>query len=235
MKTPRLTLAVSLLTLAASLGCEEPKLTTTPVAAPPAETPKDAPPQLGGGPPTELPEDEIPITDVPRKFTSHDPIKGRRSRTRGGALGTTVAALPYAEHQMIIYNIDHALQLYQAEHGEYPKSQAEFDAKIIKFNNINLPKLPEYAEYIYVPEQADVGLQIRRKQTESKEATDAAPADAAQPPTEEAAADNAAEPDANGAPEGATAEEQPEPVYDIRSRAAAVGEAAANRSAEEQP
>lgn len=229
MKTPRLTLAVSLLTLAASFGCEEPKLTTTPIAAPPAETPKDDPPRLGGGPPTELPEDEIPITDVPRKFTSHDPIHGRRSRERGGSLGTVVAALPHAKYQYLIDNIDHAIDLDWGLNGDYPKSHEEFMERIIKFNKLELPEIPEYAEYIYVPEEPKVGLQIRRKQTESKEATDAAPADAAEAPAD--TADTAAD----GAPEETTAEEQPEPVYDIRSRAAAVGEAAANRSAEEQP
>jgi hypothetical protein len=222
--------AAALVALSAALvGCEEPQVTVAPsTPAPAVETKEDEQVMLGGGPRTELPEDEIPITDVPRKFTSHDPIKGRRSRTRGGALGATMAALPYAEHQTIINNIDYALKLYEAEHGEYPKSQEEFDAKIIKPNNIVLPAIPDYAEYIYVPEQATVGLQIRRKQSESNVAEPAAdpaadPAAAADPATAAAPADAAA----------ATESEEGEPTYDIRSRAAEVGNAAANRSAEE--
>ena len=45
--------------------------------------------------------------------------------------------------------ITHALDLYQADTGEYPKTLEEFMEKIIKANNIALPKLPFYQEYTY--------------------------------------------------------------------------------------
>ncbi len=45
--------------------------------------------------------------------------------------------------------IEHALNLYQAEHGEYPKTYEEFMTNIIKANNIALPTLPAYQEYGY--------------------------------------------------------------------------------------
>ncbi len=46
-------------------------------------------------------------------------------------------------------NIDHALSLYQAEHGRYPKTHKEFMDKVIKRNGIKLPKLPGGAQYQY--------------------------------------------------------------------------------------
>jgi hypothetical protein len=112
-----------------------------------------------------LPEIETPVTDVPRKFTSHDPIKGRRSRDAGGYLGAVGGAKFHIEYQTIINNIDYALKLYEAEHGNYPKSHEEF-VKTILVPNGEAAKLPEIEadhEYIYVPEQATAGVQIRLK------------------------------------------------------------------------
>lgn len=51
--------------------------------------------------------------------------------------------------QTSILNIKHAIDLYQAEHGEYPKTYQEFMDNIIKANNIALPTLPFYQEYGY--------------------------------------------------------------------------------------
>ncbi len=46
-------------------------------------------------------------------------------------------------------NIKLALDLYQAETGEFPKTTEEFMEKIIKANNVALPRLPFYQEYGY--------------------------------------------------------------------------------------
>jgi hypothetical protein len=51
--------------------------------------------------------------------------------------------------QAATLNIQHAVDLYQAETGAYPKDYAEFKAKIIDANNIALPTLPYYQEYGY--------------------------------------------------------------------------------------
>jgi hypothetical protein len=123
----------------------------------------------------ELPEIETPVTNTPRPFNPHDPIKGRRSRRAAGqlGLGAVASAKFFAEHQMVIINVKHANQLYLAETGDYPKSHEEFMEKIIKANGIPLPALEPEHEYIYVPEQPEVGLQIRLKQSELKQATNA--------------------------------------------------------------
>ena len=46
-------------------------------------------------------------------------------------------------------NMQHAIDLYQAENDRYPKDHNEFMEVIIKANNIALPKLPYYQEYAY--------------------------------------------------------------------------------------
>lgn len=52
-----------------------------------------------------------------------------------------------------ILNIQHAVDLWQAENGRYPKDFQEFMDVIIKPNNIALPKLPYYQEYGYNEQQ----------------------------------------------------------------------------------
>jgi hypothetical protein len=46
-------------------------------------------------------------------------------------------------------NIQHTVDLWQAENGRYPKDYNEFMEVIIKANNIALPRLPYYQEYGY--------------------------------------------------------------------------------------
>lgn len=45
--------------------------------------------------------------------------------------------------------IDHAVNLFNAEKGRYPKDHEEFMTEIIKRNNIRLPVLPNGAKYKY--------------------------------------------------------------------------------------
>jgi len=51
--------------------------------------------------------------------------------------------------QTSVMSIDHAMNLYKAEHDRYPKDYDEFMADIIKANNIALPELPYYQKYGY--------------------------------------------------------------------------------------
>jgi hypothetical protein len=48
--------------------------------------------------------------------------------------------------------IPQALALFKASEGRAPESHAEFMDKIIKFNQIKLPKLPEGQEYQFHPD-----------------------------------------------------------------------------------
>ena len=88
------------------IGCEEPQLPESKPAAPAAETapPVEEPPMVAGAPGKELPETEVPVTDIPRKFLANDPVPGRRSRREAregsnvGGLGTAIAGgLPWCQ------------------------------------------------------------------------------------------------------------------------------------------
>jgi hypothetical protein len=46
-------------------------------------------------------------------------------------------------------NIDYAVRLYEAEHGNYPKNYDEFMSGVIKANHIQLPVLPGGWKYAY--------------------------------------------------------------------------------------
>jgi hypothetical protein len=165
--------AINLL-LTAAFGCDAPALPTAPKAAsttPVAAPPEEERPMVAGAPGEALPEDETPVTDIPRKFTANDPIQGRRSRrvregTNPLGIGTTAAAGFYAKFQSMILAIDHANQLYMPQHNfEYPKTQEVFMKDVVEpaLNGVPLPELPEDQEYCYVPSQPEVGLQIRLK------------------------------------------------------------------------
>jgi hypothetical protein len=165
--------AINLL-LTAAIGCDAPALPTAPKAAstaPVAAPPEEEKPMVAGAPGEALPEDENPVTDIPRKFTANDPIQGRRSRrvregTNPLGIGTTAAAGFYAKFQSMILAIDHSNQLYWPQHNfEYPKTQEVFMKEVVApaLNGIPLPELPEDEEYCYVPSQPETGLQIRLK------------------------------------------------------------------------
>lgn len=159
------------LALAAALGCgDAPALPTGPAAPPAASAPApEEKPLVAGVPGEKLPENEVPVTDIPRKFTAQDPIQGRRTRqdAQEGAnvlgISSVAAGGFYAKHQSIINAIDYGHTLYNAEHGDYAKTQESFmkDVVALALNGVPLPKIPEDQEYCYVPAQGKVGLQIR--------------------------------------------------------------------------
>jgi hypothetical protein len=215
--------------LAAAIGCEEPALPTskpaaTPVAAAPAEEER---PMVAGAPGEKLPEIETPVTSTPRPFNSHDPIKGRRSRRAGGYLGATAGARFHAEYQMLINNIQHAHQLYWAETGDWAKSHEEFMKKIIEGNKLVLPELEPQHEYIYVPEQPEIGLQIRLKPGFAADGTPLAegetPAAEAPAAGDETAAQAEPADSAQAPPEPESGRDDAGNPLDLRERAAGIG------------
>jgi hypothetical protein len=159
------------LLLAAAVGCDAPALPTGPATPPAASTPApEEKPIVAGVPGEELPDNEVPVTDIPRKFTAQDPIKGRRTRqdAKEGAnvlgISSVAAGGLYAKHQSMIMAIDHANDLYNPQHNfSYPKTQESFmkDVVALALNGVPLPEIPADHEYCYVPAQGQVGLQIR--------------------------------------------------------------------------
>jgi len=77
---------------------------------------------------------------------------------------TVPLATYFKAQEMAVFNmqIPSAMNLYQAETGEFPKSEEEFMTQIIKKNQIILPALPEGDTYFYdVPSHT---LMVRAKQ-----------------------------------------------------------------------
>lgn len=63
-------------------------------------------------------------------------------------LGPLEAYGPMIE-QISKLHIDHAINLFHAENGRYPKDHDEFMTRIIKANDIKLPVLPGKLKYEY--------------------------------------------------------------------------------------
>ncbi len=61
----------------------------------------------------------------------------------------SMGAYGYAVGEISKQSIQRAVQLFQAEHGRFPKDHEEFMSQIIKKNNIQLPVLPGKRRYQY--------------------------------------------------------------------------------------
>jgi hypothetical protein len=141
-----------------SLGCDA-------ATAPPAERRGVNPGAFGiavneAPPPppvtTALPPPPAPPAEPTReKAQAGVGIKGR-SLQGGGYLSATFAAKFQIEQKLVFDQITHAMNLYEAEHGEKPKSHEEFMDKIIGFNQIKLPKLPDGDRYVYDPQRGEL-------------------------------------------------------------------------------
>ncbi|MDR0327335.1 MAG: hypothetical protein LBI05_03455 [Planctomycetaceae bacterium] len=71
-----------------------------------------------------------------------------------------VSTMFYAKDQLVLNSIQHAMNLYQAEHGKIPATHEEFMENIVRANMIALPQLPFGQEYVYDP--MDGVLKIRK-------------------------------------------------------------------------
>jgi hypothetical protein len=84
-------------------------------------------------------------------------IKGRSLDQYEGAVVTPAKAY-FTVREKVVFQIQipHAMQLYQAENGDPPKSHEEFMEKIIMANGIKLPELPPDARYVYNVEEQEL-------------------------------------------------------------------------------
>lgn len=125
----RFGLTVASLLILLTVGCDEPKKTQDRgILGKKTQDIRDAPTEVGKGGVEHTP-----------KIAVDDPI----SQSAGGLI--------FALERTSQLQIEHALNLYQAEKGEYPKDHDQFMADIIKANNIALPELPYYRKYAYNP------------------------------------------------------------------------------------
>ncbi len=78
---------------------------------------------------------------------------GKKGKTLegGGYLSVVAGTRFWAENQMTLNVVRKNMDLYRAEHGDYPKTHEEFMKNIIELNLVKLPELPEGWEYVYDP------------------------------------------------------------------------------------
>lgn len=134
--------AFSLLALVA--GCEEPRHVNPSTSQAPAPAPAPAKPAdtfIVGKVTTDIkPTNDATSKNAHQanmKITAKDPIT-----LQGNAYVVAIG-------QTAMNNIKHAMDLFYASEGRYPKDFAEFKAQIIDANHVVLPKLPFYQEYRY--------------------------------------------------------------------------------------
>ncbi len=92
---------------------------------------------------------------APKREKAEAGVTGRGNY--GGGMGTTaLSTYVRVQEKMEFLAVDQALTLYKATNGELPKSHDEFMEKVIKANQINLPKLQEGDKYVYDPEKGQL-------------------------------------------------------------------------------
>jgi hypothetical protein len=128
-----------LLALALIAGCEEPR--NVGEAKPKAPPPPQEDTFIVGKRTQEIKNADAELNkgaqQATTRITAKDPI------TLPGNTYVTIIG------RNSILNIQHAVDLWQAENGRFPKDYNEFMDVIIKANNIALPRLPHYQDYGY--------------------------------------------------------------------------------------
>ena len=154
MSAPKRSLAPALALALALAGCDQPtgatrprtKLVLEPETTTPAPAPEPSPPPVAPRP--ILGEKTQDVRDMAKEQKAGGVATQPRITAKDPILLTGNAYVSIVS-QAASLNIKHALDLYQAETGEFPKTTEEFMEKIIKANNVALPKLPFYQEYGY--------------------------------------------------------------------------------------
>ncbi len=158
MRPPAIGLGSTLLAalgLALAPGCDQPTGTVKPRAAvAPAEAPAEPSPPAPAPAPAPVEDRGIlgKRTQDIRDAKVESKAGGREASTK--IIAKDPITLPGNAYVTMIgrtsqLQIEAAVKLYQGETGEYPKSLDEFMEKIIRPNNIALPKLPKYQDYAY--------------------------------------------------------------------------------------
>jgi hypothetical protein len=121
---------------------------TTPAPSPAAHAPPAQPPYPAAAQQPALPSNAAPPTSqIPT-----DPANPYVGGTPGPARSL------FAARERLVFQValPQALNLYQAEHGRFPRSHEEFMRDVIEFNRINLPELPPGQKYVYDPQSGEL-------------------------------------------------------------------------------
>ncbi len=89
-------------------------------------------------------------------------VKGR-TLDPGGLMTSSARALFRTKERLVFIQVEHALNLFRATDGNFPKSHEQFMAEIIKANNLKLPELPAGAKYVYDPAKGELMVERPRR------------------------------------------------------------------------
>jgi len=136
-------------------------------SAKPKNKGKDTPPVVQDEPPP-VPVNPPPAAPVETEMVKAAAGVGVQGKSLTPATGNNpmeiitapLGAMFWGKQKIVFDQITHAMSLYKAEHDGIPKSHEEFMEKIIRANNIALPRLPENQTYVYDP--ADGELKVRK-------------------------------------------------------------------------
>jgi hypothetical protein len=125
------------------------------------EMPQELP--LGQAEPLAMPDatPKAPETDSPNAQRVKADVgvgaKGRGLDKFQGVLATPAKAyFTMREKAIFQVQIPHAMQMYQALHGNAPQSHDQFMKEIIQANQIQLPELPTGQRYVYDPQAKEL-------------------------------------------------------------------------------
>jgi hypothetical protein len=120
-------------------------------------------------------ETDVGTAEVPPTVTSQAPpaearpaqvgvgLQGQSLKNESGigkAIAQPAMVLFQTKEKMVFeVQIPQALQLFNGLEGRLPETHEEFMDKIIKFNQIKLPKLPEGQEYRYRPDKGELWVE----------------------------------------------------------------------------
>ena len=141
------------------IGCGE--APPAPEAAAPAATnpPPPAPPTPNRAAEPTLPAEAnspAPAAE-PQNLEKAEAGVGEKGRGYGGGPITEPARQRFLiEDRLNFTRMEHAMDLYKAQHGALPKTHDAFMREIIEANEINLPELPAGDEYWYDPQRGEL-------------------------------------------------------------------------------
>lgn len=110
-------------------------------------------------------QDPLPQQQEPEMVRERAQVGvGEKGRDIGQGIISTPIKTYFSVKQQIAFNIaiPQAMNLYKATNGHAPKSHDEFMSKIIEFNRIRLPELPQGHKYVYDPEKKELMVEHPR-------------------------------------------------------------------------
>lgn len=144
----------------APLADQVPATPTAPLAGEPKQPPTQPAFASGAQQPPAAPPAPKPSAGPEGRAVPAGVGVGARGRSLDKESGILVqpakSLFAFSERAVFNIQIPHAMQLFEGAEGRKPKSHEEFMSRIIRENNIQLPRLPEGQRYQYDPERGEL-------------------------------------------------------------------------------